>query len=128
MDAMRDVRYHSAKNKRKRRDKQETFATKRAWLGRTPSDVLHPATESKFRPLAMLDAIQHKAATLDVHRWCKCRLTLHAHLRMLQRGIAVRDLGSPGVHLVVVDDGLEPTIVTAWRTSSAAARRHRQHP
>ena len=58
MDAMRDVRYHSAKNKRKRRDKQETFATKRAWLGRTPSDVLHPATESET-PSSLAHVVQH---------------------------------------------------------------------
>ena len=57
MDAVRDVRYHSAKNRRKRQDKRDAFAAKRAYLGRTSSDVLHP-------PSSKLVENVHRCASL----------------------------------------------------------------
>jgi len=124
MDAVRDVRYHSAKNRRKRQDKRDAFAAKRAYLGRTPSDVLHPAiTAANFKPYAFLSNIEHLSTPAGMLRRIaamqrqKPALCFHACLRMLQRGIAVRDLGSPLVQ-VVYGTGGEKKIVTVYRRDS----------
>ena len=129
MDAMRDVRYHSAKNRRKRQDKRDAFAAKRAWLGRTPSDVLHPPSSKlyaravTFKPYAFLRRIEYLSTPPRMLRQFAAMqrqrpvLTFHACLRMLQRGIAVRDLGSPLVE-VVYGTGGEKKIVTVYRRDS----------
>ena len=126
MYAMRDVRYHSAKNRRKRQDKRDAFAAKRAYLGRTPSDVLHPpssklyARAANFKPYAFLRNIERRStpagmlARIAAMQQQRPALTFHACLRMLQRGIAVRDLGSPLVH-VVYGTGGKKKIVTVYR-------------
>lgn len=122
MDAVRDVRYHSAKNRRKRQDKRHAFAAKRAYLGRTPSDVLHPPSyrATAFKPYAFLSNIERRSTPLRMRRQIAAMqqqqpaLTFHACLRMLQRGIAVRDLGSPLVEVVYGTVG-HKKIVTVYR-------------
>ena len=125
MDAVRDVRYHSAKNRRKRQDKRDAFAAKRAYLGRTPSDVLHPPSNRAvtFKPDAFLRNIERRSTPAGM-RWQiaamqqqRQALTFHACLRMLQRGIAVRDLGSPLVEVVHGTVG-HKKIVTVYRRDS----------
>ena len=128
-DAVRDVRYHSAKNRRKRQDKRDAFAAKRAYLGRTPSDVLHPPSSKlyaravTFKPDAFLRNIERRSTPAGMRRQIAAMqqqrqaLTFHACLRMLQRGIAVRDLGSPLVEVVYGTVGYKK-IVTVYRRDS----------
>ena len=130
MDTVRDARYHNAKNCRKRRDKTRRHVQRRDFLGRTPSHLKPaPRVTTTFRPLALLDLIQYLAAAADAMRWCRCHLTRHAWHRMQQRGILVRELGSPRVH-VVLDEATSSTIITVWcvpmPSARAVARRHRR--
>ena len=139
MDAVRDIRWHSAKNRRKRQHKQELFAQKRAFLNRTPSHVLRPpaatlkSRANTFKPHAFLANIQRRSTPPCMQRQIQAmqrhnrHLTFHACMRMLQRGISLRNLQSSMVQ--VVRDDATNTIVTAYRKDSTRGmnRLHRAY-